>query len=124
MLMYGAVLGSSNLNEYWNWVNVSYPGILILVHCVLARTFGKRSIEVNYSLFNSLWSQWCGYRIEPKIDYTIYHQANEDSLPIDIQHTRMIKWTHKHISGRWVKRFNNYVFLKKRDAIAFKLVWG
>lgn len=100
--------------------------VFCITHCLLARYWGKKSITVNYSLFNSLWSQWSGYQITPKIDYTMYrvYQMNTDSDPVDMQYGRITEWTEKHISGLWVKKYSNYIFFRKRDAVAFKLVWG
>lgn len=98
----------------WNfWVRVG----TLLIYCAIQLAMAyywsgkKQLIEINYTLFNAIWSQWYGWQIDMPFDFETNHQEKTE-------------WIEKNISGRWIKRWNGYIFFRKSDAMTFKLIWG
>lgn len=110
------------INVSWSWpgwtfwANAATVTVFVIFHMAMAMYWGKKSIDSDVSLFDAVWSQWFGWEIKGNINYHI--------IDIAKQERERIEWAKKNTSGRWVKKYGNYVFLKKKDAVAFKLIFG
>lgn len=98
------------------WANAGTLTIFVITHIFMAKYWGKESIGSDVTIFDAVWTQWYGWEIKGNLNF----------MMIDIvkQERERIEWAEKNTSGRWVKKYGNYIFFKKKDAVAFKLVFG